>query len=353
MIGILSNGFYCVLMCNFYNQVSMLQKRYKDIKSEQYPHLKKSFYLGKAFENKIIYKYMDLETALICLKNGNLRFSQISKWKDEYEKRFYQADYSALNVSSKCTPKLYACCFTTQNTSEAAWKTYTYQKTGLGHICVKFTLNIDALRKALDQYACDNDCLIYDSSMYYRYTDEIIDNLHKKESIYYSRFFKNFTLESYLTLLSLKRPAFAYEKEVRFFVIPNNQKNFKDFEDIIIPWKELVNCISIGEGCSATEKELLYEYWRMYVDSENIVEVKEEQLYACSDNRVTIEGENPTDREKVITALRKGQFTIDELCGKLKINTDVLKRVLSDLKKEGFVSCEIFENKNVWFILNK
>ena len=92
----------------------MLERRPKEIKIIPRSSDNRYHYLERFYDKQSIYKYMNLETALICLKLGKLRFSQISEWADEYEKRFYNADYSKLGNIKGRTPKLYACCFCVQ-----------------------------------------------------------------------------------------------------------------------------------------------------------------------------------------------------------------------------------------------
>ena len=52
-----------------------------------------SYYKLGALMGGPFYRYMDLETALICLENKSLRFSEPSLWQDNYESRFYNANY--------------------------------------------------------------------------------------------------------------------------------------------------------------------------------------------------------------------------------------------------------------------
>ena len=56
------------------------------------------------------FKYLDLESALLCLKYKNIRFAEPTRWEDKYEGRFYQAKYANVCKDDKCTPLLYACC---------------------------------------------------------------------------------------------------------------------------------------------------------------------------------------------------------------------------------------------------
>lgn len=280
----------------------MLERRPKEIKIIPLSSYSRYHYINRLFEKKSIYKYMNLETALISLKSGKLRFSQISEWTDEYEKRFYNADYSKLGIKKDCTPKLYACCFTTQKASEAAWKTYTYGKNGLGHVCVKFELRLEKLRESLETYAKNNSYKVYESQMNYHYTDETIGELHKIENREYKRFFKAFSLASYLSLLSIKRPAFAYEKEIRIFMVPNNQKSLEKYNDILIPWEDVVKSISIDDNCTETERELLSLQWEKYINS-SVPEINKERLYECLETNITIEGPHKSYKERIIDIL--------------------------------------------------
>ena len=83
------------------------------------------YYIGDRKKQMYMYKYMDIETAIKCLKGRNIMFVEPILWPDKYESRFYTANYSKIVKDfNNITPKLYACCFTFSRASEAAWKTY-------------------------------------------------------------------------------------------------------------------------------------------------------------------------------------------------------------------------------------
>ena len=82
------------------------------------------------------YKYMSLNRALSCLQNNYICFSQPSQWGDQYEKRFYNAEYHV--QGNKLLPKFYACCFTSKQDNEAAWIIYSHGSTGPGSKVVEF-----------------------------------------------------------------------------------------------------------------------------------------------------------------------------------------------------------------------
>lgn len=79
---------------------------------------------------------MDLESAIRCLKNGNIRFVEPTRWDDKFEGRLYRANYSNVCTSNDQVPLLYACCLSQKARNEAAWKIYTHGKTGLGVVTI-------------------------------------------------------------------------------------------------------------------------------------------------------------------------------------------------------------------------
>lgn len=199
-----------------------------------------------------VYKYMNLETFLCCLYGNSWRFFEPSKWNDKYESRFYCADYNSTK-SPENAKQLYASCVTRTKNSEAAWKIYA-NKEGLSCHCVQLELDVIKLRDMLisSGYVIDERPITYKPESY-------ILNLHKRESKDYNEFFSPFTSESFIRLLSLKREAYTYEDEIRFFAIPAQQdtrsirSNQAKFIDIPIDWKSLIVRGRIDKKCSLAE----------------------------------------------------------------------------------------------------
>lgn len=232
------------------------------------------FYIGAQKLNRIAYKYMDLETAMLCVKNGTIRFAQPDTWADKYEGRFYNAIYSNVTKDRKLTPKLYACCITFTSVSEAAWNTYTYNKSGIGSRCVQFKFDRTKFRKYLDQFATHNKVAkydIYEGSVTYDLSDFQIDNLHLKSSDLYPTYFNNFGFNNYINLMLIKRPAFKYEEEHRFFCVPRDQKHMKEHIDIPISWKDVIREIRVDERCSDVEIEAFITFCEKYGISKDII----------------------------------------------------------------------------------
>lgn len=242
--------------------------------------------IGELPKGNYLYKYLDLETFLISLKNDTIRFVEPTMWQDKYESRFYNANYSQITDKASNTPFLYACCFTYSGENEAAWKVYSYQKKGIGSHCVELRINRNKLRKQLVSHL--TNCNIYIGKVeyinsYYINTlhapNEIIDGV-KNPTKYYSTYFKNFNLYSYLNLLLLKREAFLHEKEIRFFIIPNDADSRKksyynndelekksEPEDIKIDWLDIIEYIQIDSSCSEIEFEILSDRINNLIDA--------------------------------------------------------------------------------------
>ena len=240
----------------------------------QYFQISDSFPLEK--DTAYFYKYLDLESALLSLKNGNIRFVEPTRWEDKFEGRFYNAKYHKVSKDPQDTPFLYACCMSVKPHNEAAWKVYSYGKVGIGAHCVQLKINRNKFRKELIK----SNTLTANSSIFeglVTYTSEtIISGIHKKDyktkkgvaktNVNYNRFFSVFNRLNYLNLLLLKRDYFKHENEIRFFVIPEvaPQPKGKRFRvngidvyglslDIKIDWANVIEEIRIDSKCTELE----------------------------------------------------------------------------------------------------
>ena len=198
-----------------------------------------------------VYKYMTLETFLTSLYCGTWRFFEPSKWNDKFEQRFYCANYTIPTAIGN-TPQLFATCVTRERNSEAAWKVYSHGQ-GLGARCLQLELDIVELRKQLraTDYQFEERQIEY-------IPENVILDLHKKRKPYYKEYFTSFTLESYLRLLSLKRDAYTYEKELRLFMIPHNGNRRNKGKkaqsmDVSIDWKKIITKVRVDKKCSDAE----------------------------------------------------------------------------------------------------
>lgn len=208
-----------------------------------------------------VYKYLTISAVEQCVKNGNIRFSQPSMWNDGFEKRFYpdSCDFSKIITPEEqhvLTPRLFACCFTQNITSEAAWKIYSYND---NNVCVQLTINVEKFRLKLEDYAEKNNCKVYEGPMIYDYSDSEIRKLHLKEYHRHDILFGKFQLDNYLNLLRIKRSAFYYENEYRFFVVPQNQMDVaENYMYIPIDWNNVIDEIKI-EAKNSKETKITFK----------------------------------------------------------------------------------------------
>lgn len=205
----------------------------------------------KLFYSKL-FKYMPLDTFILSLKNKSLRFVESSIWSDQYEQRFYCANYHFSNAEQSA-PKIYATCFTSKQNSNAAWRVYSHG-TGLGMYCVQLELNVVKLREQL--YL--SKFQIFEKRVKYE-KESIICNIHNPKSSLYEQYFSPFNFDHYLDLLSLKRDAYDFEDEIRIFAKPeptekrNIHKNKGEHYDLSISWSEVISKIRVDNKCSLAE----------------------------------------------------------------------------------------------------
>lgn len=209
-----------------------------------------SLVANKMYYTKV-YKYMTLDTFLASLYCKNWRFFEPSKWNDKFEQRFYCAKYN-ISAAKGNTPQLFATCVTRNKNSEAAWKVYSNGQ-GLGAHCLQLELDIVELRKQLKNsgYRFEEKLVVYRP-------ENVIIDLHKKRKSYYKQYFGAFTLDAFLNLLSLKREAYTYEQELRFFIIPGNcasRNTYKKAQckDVRINWKQVIIKVRVDKKCSPAE----------------------------------------------------------------------------------------------------
>lgn len=223
---------------------------------------------------KYAYKYMSLDTFLLSLSSGTWQFVEPTRWSDEYEGRFYKANYNNIAKTGVCPRKLYATCITGEVANEAAWKVYSHGQ-GLGARCVQIKINMEILRQKLskDIFKQNHDGSLekvkgnlYEGMMFYDFTNEEITSLHLPTSPYHETFFEDFCIEKFLKLLLIKRKAYEYEKEIRLFFVPeeyseidsNTRKGKGCSVEIRIDWNSIIEEIRVDKCCSKGEMEAIY-----------------------------------------------------------------------------------------------
>lgn len=261
----------------------------KDFNNEKKNHNVSYKKIGPSSQNRSnFFKYLDLDTVLMIFREDpkkhtfkqTIRFVEPPKWDDQFESRFYNADYKEVNADPNNVPKLYATCFTPKEESEPAWMVYNKEKDGLGKRCVQFRLNQIKLREELvKNLENKKSCTIIEGSVQYK-SKETIRTLHlstdkdNKHNEIYDEYFSDFTLANYIKLLLLKRIAYEHEREVRIFLIYDEDKHGKkaknkdkyDYKDIQLDWLTILERIRVSPDCSQTEIDLLQDEINNLID---------------------------------------------------------------------------------------
>ena len=258
-----------------------VRKIFEETKRRNNVHFKR---LGQPSKNtSSFFKYCSLDVALSIFRkekkakrgqkrnpSQTMRFVEPPSWDDQYERRFYTANYKKIPRGADATPKLYATCFTPREESEPAWQIYNRGKEGLGKRCVQFRINQVALRNELIKNL--KNCTIVEGVVDYK-SKSFIDELHlstTKEgnvSDLFKKYFSNFTLDNFINLLLLKRTAYEHEKEVRIFIIFDKDKMGKksvtketaNHQDVSLDWLMMLEGIKVDSECSDIEIKLLQD----------------------------------------------------------------------------------------------
>ncbi len=187
-----------------------------DIKSERVSDYKRIHLLNDTSLAQIdtLYKYMPYDRLISSIEHKELVFVSPETWVDPFERRFWKTDYK--RKYNFIQPEIACMCLTTKfsTNEEAAWKMYTDGKSK----SLRISFNVEQLLGILESYAQTNDCAIYIGKAIYSLERKAIVGLHNKKG---SEFFPehDFSRAHYLTLMCLKRKAFAFENEIRIFIV--------------------------------------------------------------------------------------------------------------------------------------
>lgn len=189
-----------------------------------------------AYDNKL-YRIMTFDRLLMSIQKsqkGNqfeLSFASPKLWDDPFEK--YLLDIPPKVDVNNIQSRVFACSFKNvySQSEDAAWRTYQY-KVGMPLVMLHF--NAYELLKKLDEQAS--------SKGFYIYVTDIKYSLSKEQMRQQKANMKNpVDINAYLSLLSYKRKAFEYEKELRMFIVFNDDEKMnvvqpnEDRENIFIP----------------------------------------------------------------------------------------------------------------------
>ena len=182
------------------------------------PNYKRVYSLGGYNPKDDFCKYLPFKRLKSQLQHGYLKLSFVSPmcWADPFERLYFDMDYSKFGFSS---PSVRCFCVSEDSATtygaDAMWLAYGVPDDKV----IRVTFKSKNILYALDKYAQDNDCQIVLSRMDYEYSRKKLED-HKPLEAYGHR---EISIDDYLLLLSLKRKAFSYEQEIRFFLISKKE----------------------------------------------------------------------------------------------------------------------------------
>ena len=254
---------------------------------------------------KHIGKYLSYKYLESTLRDGFF-FKQPSLWKDDFESRFYEADYLqiiSLDKKNELTPRLYACCFTYGFETEAAWNTYFDKKKEINDT-IRLEINRKELFVQLNSWAKNNNYLVYAGFVNYKYPVNLLKKIHLSTERENALWFDDFSLANYLSLLLQKREAYDNEREERVFIIPQNKSiKMTVFQYVKMDILQLVDKIILGPDFPDSKQDELEQLCRNY--GLNCKIIKSELNASKSDYRKPlliekIADNNPWSKKNVI-----------------------------------------------------
>ncbi len=164
-------------------------------------------------DNRPFFKYMCYERLVNSVNAKELVFVSPATWLDPFERRFWKTSFEKYNYRQ---PEIACMCITNKSATneEAAWKMYADNK----EKALRISFDRYTLLCALDKYAKEHDCKIYIGKVIYTYNRKQIIELHNQTNPFFPDS-NEFTDSHYLTLMCIKRRAFAFENEIRIFIV--------------------------------------------------------------------------------------------------------------------------------------
>lgn len=190
-----------------------------------------------------LYKYMPYDRLMDWVANKELVFVSPETWLDPLERRFWKTDYS--QKYNYIQPEIACMCMTTKSSTneEASWKIYADSKSK----ALRISFNVKRLLDILEDYTQKYYCTIHIGKVIYKKRKDIM-KLHTEDNEFFPN--NNFSLEHYLSLMCLKRNAFAFENEIRIFLVKEKPSRTGNMKNIIkVPTtidKDIIPRIIIG-----------------------------------------------------------------------------------------------------------
>lgn len=101
---------------------------------------------------------------------------------------------------------------------------------------------------------------VYEGKVTYALSQKEIMELHKRLHHFTILSFNHLTSTAFRAALN-QRPAFEYEDEVRFFMVPNDtKKKGSKKEFVTVQWENIINEVRIDKSCTDGEKLVVKQF---------------------------------------------------------------------------------------------
>ena len=210
-------------------------------------------------QNKLIHKNCSLENCFDLLQNRRIWFANPTTWHDPFESLFLTSKYK--KASGRITEhpwrrRVFATCMTETATCEAYWNVYSQQQIGMS-LAIKREVLLDELKR----YSLNTNTTIFIGKVEYQRTSNIVGRL--ADNPFISPYLSSAgirTEEAKVRLLLLKRSAYDYENEIRFFIV---KKKPNDLNGIHVNFScqptDLIDTITIDPNVKENVFELIKE----------------------------------------------------------------------------------------------
>lgn len=243
-------------------------------------------------QKTLIHKNCPLEYCLDILDNRRIWFANPTTWQDPFESMFLTFQYklsAGKLVNHPWNKRIYATCMTETSTCEAYWNVYSHQQIGMS-----LAIKRDVLLNELKRYCQISKTTIFIGKVEYQKTSNIVGNLKANSFINpYLTPAGIRTEEAKVRLLLLKRSAYGYENEIRFFIVKKKASELKGIHmGFSCQPTDLISTITIDPNVKEKvfgliKSELINKY--NFVDySPNRKRVQQSLLYTPPKSKVFI-----------------------------------------------------------------
>ena len=196
-------------------------------------------------QDSFVYRYFSIESFIYLLESNNLTFTHVTEWDDPWENILSNSiteknDGTFEKAIYKASDYIYGQCWTRKEESDAMWRIYSPQKTG-----VKIRVPLKKFELIEGSEFLDIENVIYFSNM---------DDLVKKTNADKSRF----------STAKIKRDAFSHEEEIRIFTHPDylgrSIKNFEKRVNLSINIESFIDSVVIDPRAEEWVQDMIKKY---------------------------------------------------------------------------------------------